>query len=754
MSLKFLQIKMYCGVAVIALLPSGAAFAQTGDDQVDETGDSNVIIVTAQRREQDLQKVPISITASTAETLVESGIDSSLDLQFVTPGLNYGTQLASAVPYIRGVGTQGTAAGNDASVSTYVDDVYYSSSTGSVLSFPNIDRIEVLKGPQGTLFGRNATGGLIHIITKVPSFDFEGQAEISYGNFDTFKGTAYLSGGLSDNIATDLAFSIREQGDGYGINLFDGTDVNESDEIALRNKWLFNAGDDTEIIATFDYNKVETTAGTSLRLAPGALGVDGALTFGFLVTPVAMGGGGLTPAQAAPIAAATASTFTGGFQDADSNLRPFSDIEQWGVSLKINHSFGDVDLTSVTAYRENDSLQQLAQAAIPFPGFLDVFLNQFTNTFTQEIRLSGGFENFDWIAGGFLLSEDAGYNPTRIAGLALSPADTATDDNLQETFSWALFAQGDLRITDTTTLTAGIRYTNDKRDLSGNTSVFGGGVTFASTDFTDSESWSEFTWRLAIAQEIGEDTLLYASYNRGFKSGLFNLNVLNPAGPGPAVNPEILDAFEVGLKTEFADGAVRLNAAGFYYQYKDLQVNISTPGGAQILNAAESTSYGAEFELLVAPTDGLTFNAGLSLLNAKFDSFPGGPVVSPTGFGGNVQTAADLAGNRVVRSPDVTLNLGAVYDFDTDIGNFVLSANYYYNDGFFWENDNLHRQESYSVVNAQITWTDPNDRFYIGVFGNNLFDEEYSNFGLASELGTFIAAAPPMTYGVKAGLKF
>ncbi|MEQ8744914.1 TonB-dependent receptor [Parasphingorhabdus sp.] len=753
MSFKISHFKLLCGVAACTF--ANPAFAQnTGEAaQQEETG-GNVIIVTAQRRDQNLQDVPIAITAKTAENLTDAGINNSLDLQFVTPGLNFGTQLASAVPYIRGVGTQGTAAGNDSSVSTYVDDVYYSSSTGSVLSFPNVDRIEVLKGPQGTLFGRNATGGLVHIITKDPSFDFKGQAEISYGNYETIKGTAYLTGGLSENVAVDLAFSIADQGEGYGTNLFSGSDVNDTDELALRNKWLFNVGDNTEIKLAFDYSKVQTTAGTSLRLAPGALGVDGAATFGFLITPVAQGGGGLTPAQAAPIAAAAASRFTGDFQDADSSLDPFSEIEQWGVSLKIDHSFGDVDLTSISAYRDTDSLQQLAQAAIPFPGFLDVFLNQFTRTFTQELRLTSGTDNFDWIVGAYLLSEEAGYNPTRITGLALSPADTATDDNQQDTFSWALFAQGDYRITDDTTLTAGIRFTQDKRDLSGNTAVLGGGMIFASTDFTDSETWSEFTWRLALSHKFNDDTLGYISYNRGFKSGLFNLNVLNPAGPGPAVNPEILDAFEVGLKTEFLDNKVRLNTSAFYYQYKDLQVNITTPGGAQILNAAEASMYGGEIELLVAPTDGLTLNAGLSLLHATFDSFPSGRVLTPTGFGGNAQTAADLAGNDVPRSPEVTFSFGGVYDFDTSIGNFALSANYYYNDGFFWESDNVLAQNSYSVVNAQVTWTDPNDRFYVSIFGNNLTDEEYSSFGLASELGDFIAAAPPMTYGAKVGVKF
>ena len=756
------------GTAVALLSP---AYAQ--DAALDE------VIVTAERRAESIQDVPIAITSVSTEALTEAGINSTMDLQFVTPGLNVGTQLASAVPFIRGVGSQNTTAGQDAGVALYVDDVYYSSSTGSILSLTNIDRIEVLKGPQGTLFGRNATGGLLHIVTKDPSEDFSGKAELGYGDYETITGSAYVTGGLGEGVATDLAIYFREQGDGFGTNLTTGSDVNELDEFVIRNKWAFNAGPNTDIRLSLDYSKTETTNGTSIRLAPGALGTDGALVFGgclgAAVDPTAP-----TDAETqacASAGAAAAHQFVGDFQDVDTNLDPNSEIKQLGVSFIVDHSFGNIDLTSVTAYRENDSFQNLAQAGIPDTivapaSFLDVFLKQFTDTFSQEIRLSSSGDKFDWIVGVFYLDEKAGYKDGVINGAALSPLTEIRDDNQQDTESLAVFVQGDYRFAEGTTLTAGLRYTEDERSASGVTTLLAGGATVAAVDYEQipyldpvtgaaetaeerlNTTFDELTWRLALSQEFGDNSLTYISYNRGFKAGLFNLNVLAPTGPGPAVEPEILDAYEVGFKTELFNNRARLNAAAFFYDYKDLQVGISTPGGNTVLNAAEASMTGGEVELLAAVTNELTINAGISILDTEYDSFPGGPQLIPNPFGGNTQIAADLAGNEVPRSPDTTFNFGAVYEIDTEMGTFTSSANYYYSEGFFWESENRTEQESYSILNAQVTWTDPEDAYYVRFFANNITDEEYSNFSISSALGDFISAAPPLTYGVTVGAKF
>ena len=718
------------------------AFAQSLDE----------VVVTAERREASVQDVPIAMSAFSVETLTEKGVKSSRDLEFVTPGLTVGTQLTSIVPFIRGVGTQSTAAGQDSGVSTYVDDVYYSSSAGGVLTLNNIERIEVLKGPQGTLFGRNATGGVMHIITKDPSQEFSGNIEVGYGNYDTLGATGYITGGLGQNVAADLAVYFSNQGDGYGTNLATGNDTNETDEILLRSKWLIDAGENTEIKIGLDYAKTDTTHGVAQRLEEGALGIDGALVFGGCL---ANGG---TPATCFPIAAGAATRFTGDYHDTDSSVDAFGETEQYGASAHIVHNFGEIDLTSVTAYRVNETVQALAQANINFPGFLDVLLDQYTNTFTQEFRLSSSVDKLDWIAGVYFLSEDAGYEPTRISGLALSPLDTLTDVNEQGTTSFAGFGQLDYNLSDNTTLTGGLRYTSDKRSVTGTTAGFIGGVggfTAASIDYDESTTFDELTWRLAVSHDFNDTTMGYLSYNRGFKSGLYNLNILNPAaGLGDPINPEVLDAFEAGLKTEFANGRARLNTSAFYYDYKDLQASQSTAGGNFLLNAAEATMYGGEVELLAALADSFTLNASLSLLETEYDDFPSGPTSTPNGFGGNTVAGSQLAGNEIPRSPGFTFTVGGVHVLETDIGKFTSSINVAYNDGFFWEFDNRTRQESYTVANGQITWANPSDDYYLRFFMNNITDTEYSGFGLSGDLGDFISAAPPRTYGVRLGVNF
>lgn len=754
-----LKSKTISNLLLCTALSCGGFYAYAQDDTTEQATTRTLpgVTVTAQRRAQSQQDVPIAITTVTAESLGEAGIDSTLDLQLVTPGLNVGTQLSGAVPFIRGIGTETTAAGQDSGVALYVDDVYLSSTVGSIMTLPNIERIEVLKGPQGTLFGRNATGGLLHVVTKTPSADGENQVELSYGNFNTFGASAYVTGGLSENIAADLSVYYKDQGEGYGTNLATGNDTNETDELMLRSKWLFNLGADTDFQLSLDYAETDTSQGPAQRLIDGALGIEGALIFGGCLAgaadPTAP-----TPAElgaCAAAGAAGASQFTGDFHDTDSSVDAYAEIEQWGLSGIFDHKFGDIDFTSVTAYRETDATQFLAQQNTPFPGFLDVLLTQFTNTFTQEFRLSSSADNVDWIAGAYFLSEESGYEPTRISGVALSPLDTLTDLNQQDTTSWALFAQADYNLSEDTTLTAGLRYTEDEREASGTTFGSVGGVTAASITYSDATTFDELTYRLSLSHDFSDSMMGYISYNRGFKAGLYNLNVLNPVtGLGPVIEPEILDAYEIGFKSELWDNRVRLNASAFYYDYQDLQVSISTPGGNTVLNAAEATMSGGEVELLAAVTNNLTLNAGLSLLDTEYETFANGPSLSPTGFGANVQIAADLAGNEVPRSPGSTFSFGASHEFDTEMGSINSSINYYYNDGFFWQSDNRLEQDSYSLINAQITWSDPSDSIYVGLYGRNLGDEEYSNWNLASELGDFISAAAPQTYGVKVGKKF
>jgi len=713
------------------------------------------IVVTAQRRSENLQDVPIAISAFTENFLVETGVGNTMDLAMVTPGLTYGTQIQGAVPFIRGVGNPGTLPGQDATVATYVDDVYYSASNGSIMAFNNIDRVEVLKGPQGTLFGRNATGGLIHVVTKTPSQETSGKMEVSYSKFDTVGMSFYGTTGIADNIAADLAIYYSDQREGWGKNIETGKDVNLAEVAMLRNKWHITLGDNTELTLGADYTESETSIGAGSQLYPGSLGADGLIVFSHLTAPPQLGGAGMSPEQAAPIAAEAATKHEGSYWDINSSVDPFAKLEAWGASAKVVHQMEDIEFVSITAYRDFKNTYYFSQEHTPFPMLLDAWMPEYTKAWTQELRIAGSRGNVDWIAGMFFLDERSGLDYQKVEGLFLNPLTHIYINTVQKTVSWSVFAQGTYAMTDKTRLTAGLRYTDDERELRGSTTAHIGDILAAGVEYNPEESWDEVTWRLSVDHQLNEDAMLYASYNRGFKSGVFNTVVANPvAGADPAVDPETLDAYEVGFKADFFNSRARLNAAVFYYKYENLQATVTRPGGAMLINAAEAEIQGGELEVSVAATSSLRLHAGISLLDAEYDSFPEGQTFVPTGVGGNTTVPGDLSGNKVIRSPDYTVNIGLVHDAETSVGSFNTSINYFYNDGFFWEPENRITQDSYGLVNGQITWNPPGEPFYLQIYGNNLTNEEYAMFGLSGETGDVISAAAPRTYGLKVGLNF
>ena len=271
---------MLGATAVVAMgwsVCSAPALAQDKAETADD-GTLREIVVTAQRRNENIQDVPISITAVSGEALRTSGVVSTQDISLITPGLQFQQAVGNSSPFIRGVGSQAVGPGNEASVATYIDGVYLASGAGGLFSLNGIERIEVLKGPQGTLFGRNATGGLVHIITRDPTFEPGFEGSVGYGNYDTFEARAYATAGLASNIAFNVAGFYRRQGDGFGRNLVTGRDVNRADrEMAARGKLLFRPSADTRIRLAADYNESRGTSLVSVRPFPGSVSIAGAI---------------------------------------------------------------------------------------------------------------------------------------------------------------------------------------------------------------------------------------------------------------------------------------------------------------------------------------------------------------------------------------------------------------------------------------------------------------------------------------------
>lgn len=731
------------GASLTALSISSAGFAQTADSAAAQTpagqaadGGLEEIIVTAQRRSENIQRVPISVTAVTALALQSQGIRGTQDLSSISPGLNFSTQIGNAAPYIRGVGTFAVSAGQENSVAVYVDGVYVASQSGSVFSLNNIERVEVLKGPQGTLFGRNATGGLVQVITKDPSHDTQIQGTVGYGNYQTAEAKLYASTGLTDSLAIDFAGSYTHQGKGWGENVVTGREVSKRPhDLALRSKLLFTPGSDTRITLSGDYSYNRGDVGVTTRVREGTIAANGHV-------------------------------FRGGFWDSATDTTPLLRNESWGGSLKIEQNFDFAKLVSITAYRRSKSHQFLDFDATPTP-FVTISLNPHERQFSQELQLqSPDSSPISWILGAFYFRGNSRYSPfdlTLYPAATTAPGDPPTPGPIinrtlghQITNSYAAFAQATVPLGESTRVTAGIRYTKDRRSFDGSQQTI---LTFAPVSPpaivapTQKASEGKPTWRLAIAHDFAPGVLGYATYNRGFKSGVFNLQA-----PGSApLKSEQIDAYEAGVKIDALDRHLRLNIAGFYYDYQNIQLQRNDDQGTlQLLNASSAKIYGADVEVTAIPVDGLTLRGSLGLLHSRYGDFPGARLTIPnrdpsTGalIGGNTQTTAyNAKGNHTVLSPDYTASLSATYETSLGDGKLSMSSSYLIQGRVYAEVDNRTYIPDNGQLSAELSYALPGDHYRVRLWGRNLTKEKVYQQLTEQAFSDGAIALAPRTYGV------
>ncbi|MFA5630627.1 MAG: TonB-dependent receptor [Porticoccaceae bacterium] len=686
------------------------------------------IIVTAQKRAENLQDVPITISALGGSILQDSVISKTDDLSMVIPGMQMTRQIGASQPFLRGVGTQNGAAGDESSISTYVDGVYTSSMFAAVQNFNSIERIEVLKGPQGTLFGRNATGGLMHIITKDPQHDFSANLRASYGSYETLTTNFYATNGLTDNIAADIALSYVNQGEGFGKNLITGNDSNKADihSRAVRNSWLIDFSENTQGRLSLDYAERKENTVIARQLAPGSIGADGV------------------------------TTYTGEFYNVEADIDAFTRARSWGASLKLTHNFDMVDFVSISGYRSSNTFGLLDQDSTPL-NLIRADLKVESEFFSQELQLLSTYESkLQWVIGLYYMNETSKYNPFKLSGLGISGstgAEAFLAYPVQDSQSYAAFAQGNYAITQKTNITAGIRFTRDERELVIDRHLDFGSMNVPLPQITGDESWVEPTWRLSIDHRISEEIMVFGSYSRGFKSGVYNTSGALDGAVGP-VDPEILDAFEIGIKATLLDNRVHFNASAFYYDYTDMQLTQIFQGTVRLLNAAEAEILGAELDVIALVADNLELRFGLSVLDTEYTKFPGMPVATANPAGGNIVGVRDGRGNDLIRAPDYTVNLGGSYTIPIETGRIAMAVNYYYNDGFFWEPENRLKQDSYSLLNAELSWSTLDERLKLSFFGKNLTDDKYSYQTSSGSFGDFVTAAAPRTGGVAVEYSF
>ena len=691
------------------------------------------IIVTAQKRAENLQKVPVAVSVATASQLQASGIASIQSLKIAAPGVEVLSNNGYALPVIRGVGSKATGAGIETPIAIYVDGVYYGAASSTILEFNNIAQVEVLKGPQGTLFGRNATGGLIQVTTRDPEADLGGEVNLSYGNYQTFKGDAYLTGAVADGLAADIAVQVTAMGKGYGTNTFNGEDVGRIyHDVAVRSKWLATLNDSTEARFILDYNNNRNNQMVQ-RLIPGET----------------------APPPFGP-------NYAGSPWDADLSTQPAMKTHGGGGSIRIDHEMDALKIASITAYRRN---------------YLDLFVDQ-DNTrtdgryfhvrqkdwqFSQELQLLSNNDGpLQWVLGGYYFRARSRYpfvtiffnGPDRAA--TANPNVRADTISYQDTESLAAFGQATWEILPNLKLTGGLRYTHEERTLAGFAYLtrLDGSTLTTQQPVERSQTHKKLTWRAAIDYSFGNDALIYASFNRGFKSGGFNPATFSV----PAFEPEVLDAYEAGFKTTLFDRRLRFNGSAFYYDYSNVQVQRYFGSTAAIYNGAKAKVKGFETELVAQVTEQLNLRATYQYLDGEYKSFPNAVLASRNPAGGYVVSQGSAAGNDTVLTPKSTLGLVGNLTLPVGDGKVNFNGSYYYNSGFFHEPDNVLRQPSYSLINASVRWTAPEDRFSVSVWGNNLTNKAVMNLGALQGISAVAVAkasyAPPRTYGVTVGTKF
>ena len=694
------------------------------------------IVVRAQRRSENAQDIPLSLTAFEQETLDLAGVRKAFDLQQLDSSLVISAQSGAIIPFLRGIGNPASATpGNESSVPVYIDDVYLTRLYPPYLTLDHVDRVEVLKGPQGTLFGRNSTGGLIQIFTRDPGQELELDTELGLANYQTITGKAYISGPLSENLAANISVSVREQGEGWGKNLFTGKDVYSTDYFVLRSKLLWNPAPRTTVHLSGLYVRENSSVGT----------VQGGGIEGFPR--------GLPPDYD------QAFDQPEGFYDIATNFPTIRKHRGWAGILKIEQEFDFADFSSISSYRKSKDPWTSEGDHTPYP-WLQYTLRVADHQLTQEMQLKSKPDSaISWIVGLYYLDAVASINPTSITGEAVTRngIDSLNLVARQAIQSKAAYAQTTVPLGKSDTrLTLGIRYTNDRVHGTGDQYVIDsstGDRVYIADHIDDVSKFDQITYKVALDHKFTGNVIGYAWYSRGFKSGTYNLLPLEL----PALNPEKVDAYEIGLKAKLLGGRLRLNISAFQNDISDPQVQIiKNVGGVatnQYVNAESSRSRGMDFSAKFSPSPGLVLRMTGQLLDSKFIRFENAPINFPN-FAppyGVVTIQGDASGNKTPNSPGTKLNGGFTYRFRSSGAELTLDGNVAYRSGFKWEPDNVITEPALTLINASITIEPDNmPGWSLRIWGNNITDQKYLGNMLTQSgpVGFMASPAEPRTFGL------
>jgi iron complex outermembrane receptor protein len=704
------------------------------------------VVVTAEKRSESILDTGLSVAVLDDEAIAQQRVTQITDLQGRIPNVDIKEQVPGATPVvtIRGVGLNDFGAANNSTAGIYIDEVYVASTAMMSFDLYDIERIEVLKGPQGTLYGRNSTAGAVNIITKKPGRDFDASAAGTYGNYSTYDIEGMVNAPLGDSAAMRFSAKTIQQGDGYWESrTLNDDNIGARDIVTGRLQFALEPSEEFDAILKLDGLRSRSELGQPE----------------FFGTVDPMTGGPCAPILEGRIDNTQCTDFLG-YTDTDGD--PFEgdwardavyDVDTLAATLTLNVGLGAATLTSVSGYVDFERTFDIDSDATPFRE-IDFVETDDIQQLSQELRLSGNGETLDWILGAFYSNDQV---VTTIPGFHddLFITQTRVDVD-QDTDSAAGFAHGEWHMSDALSLVTGVRYTWEKRHYVGGTTDLNpygascllsptctpGFVGPATLTFVDNEIKDEnWSWRLGLEYQPTATRLLYATVSRGVKSGGFFSGTSTQNAQLDPFAPEQLTAYEIGYKDSFASFFV--DASVFYYDYADIQTFIAVDIGPFIIqrlgNVDEARVYGADLALVWVPTDGLTFRGGVGYLDTELGAF--------STLTGNVPE-----GNELPNAPELTVNALVRYEteFTQTLGG-LIQVDAGYSDAVFKDaiNDPIIAADDYTIVNARLALTGNAHDWEVALWGKNLTDEQYVVQGLNSGLGggnrNFNA---PRTYGV------
>ncbi len=741
-----IKLALSIAASISALCYTQSALAQSALEQPEpsaEEEDGGEIIVTAQRRAQSAQDVPIALSVIDGDTLAERQITNIKKIETLTPSLEITPTFGTGQPIyrLRGVGFDDYTANNSPTVGVYVNDVAYTVPVMTQGVMFDVARVEVLRGPQGTLYGRNTTAGAINLVNNSATDILQAGASLEYGRFDALTAQGFISGPLGGGVRGRVA-AITEQGGAWQKNRRTGEKLGDADRVAARLSidWGDKAADYIRLNAHY------------YRDTSDGLG-------GYLLSPVTVG---TTTIPADTDIRNTDWGSSAVFEDqtgVPEGSKPFRDNEGWGVNLYLAADLGFGQLTSVTAYERLNRREFNDFDATAF-NITGTLFNSAPRNFTHEVRIaSTGDSAVKWLVGGFYGSEKLSddFRSDFLDSLGF----TAATSYKQRVNTRAIFGQTDVELSDRLTVTGGLRYEDERRRLRNLATVIPeANVTFV-TDQDRDERMREVSGKAIVNYELSDDARLYASVSRGVKSGGFTTyNTLNPAQADPFTN-EVLWAYEAGLKSELAGGDVRLNASAFYYDYTNQQIQgfyIDPVFGAvgQIVNIPESEIYGGEIELNWMPTSNLNIQQSVGYKKGKFIEFLD---IDPAASVANTPFAPvfiDRSGQSLFFPK---LSYSGSIGYTAPLGGFDLKGlvDYSYRD----KEDRtrlgstIYNIDEYWLVNMRLTLKPSDtDSWSVYLYGRNVFDTGYDatrNFFLPQAQVGY--PGQPATYGIGATFK-